>query len=62
LRFFGEKLKEKCDGSIKGRTCADGSTQQGKFSRSEAASPTISNDLLFLSIMIDAFERHDIST
>ena len=25
-------IKEKRDGTIKGRTCADGSTQQGKFS------------------------------
>jgi hypothetical protein len=55
-------IKEKRDGSLKGRTCADGSSQQGKFTRAETASPTIANDSLFLSIMIDAFERRNVAT
>jgi Reverse transcriptase (RNA-dependent DNA polymerase) len=54
-------IKEKRDGTIKGRTCADGSSQQGKFSKAETGSPTISNDALFLSIMIDAYERRDVA-
>ena len=36
-------IKEKRDGTIKGRTCADGSAQQGKFSKNETGSPTIAN-------------------
>jgi Reverse transcriptase (RNA-dependent DNA polymerase) len=55
-------IKEKRDGSLKGRTCADGSAQQGKFSKAETGSPTISNDALFLSVMIDAYENRDVAT
>jgi hypothetical protein len=55
-------IKEKRDGSIKGRTCADGSPQQGKYSKAETGSPTIANDALFLSMMIDAKEDRDVGT
>ena len=55
-------IKEKRDGTIKGRTCADGSTQQGKFSKLETGSPTLANDALFLSLMIDAHENRDVAT
>jgi hypothetical protein len=55
-------IKEKRDGSLKGRTCADGSKQHGKYSQAETGSPTISNDALFKSIMIDAYERRDVAT
>ena len=55
-------IKEKRDGSIKGRTCADGSKQQGKFSKAETGSPTIANDALYLSIMIDAYENRNVAT
>jgi hypothetical protein len=54
-------IKEKRDGTLKGRTCADGSSQQGQFSKAETGSPTIANDALFLSIMIDAFEGRDVA-
>ena len=37
-------LKEKRDGMTKGRMCADGSKQQGKFLQAETRSPTIAND------------------
>jgi hypothetical protein len=55
-------IKEKRDGTIKARTWADGSTQQGQFTKAETGSPTIANDALYLSIMIDAFERRDVAT
>jgi Reverse transcriptase (RNA-dependent DNA polymerase) len=55
-------IKEKRDGTIKGRTCADGSTQHGKFTKAETGSPTIANDALYLSVMIDAYERRDVAT
>jgi Reverse transcriptase (RNA-dependent DNA polymerase) len=55
-------IKEKRDGTIKGRTCADGSTQQGKFTHAETGSPTLSSDALFLTILADAFEDRDVGT
>jgi hypothetical protein len=55
-------IKEKRDGSIKGHTCADGSKQHGKYSKAETGSPTIANDALFLSIMIDASQNWDVAT
>ena len=55
-------IKEKRNGTIKGRTCADGSKQQGKFSKAETGSPTIANDALFVTVLVDAFERRDVAT
>ena len=34
-------LKEKRDDIIKGRACADGSTQRGKYTKAEVSSPTV---------------------
>jgi Reverse transcriptase (RNA-dependent DNA polymerase)/Zinc knuckle len=53
-------IKEKRDGKIKGRTCADGSSQRALYPREETASPTMSNEALFLSLMIDAKEHRDV--
>lgn len=55
-------IKEKRDGRIKGRTVADGSTQRGKYSKEDTGSPTISNDALFLTILVDAYENRDVAT
>jgi len=55
-------IKEKRDNSLKGRSCADGSTQRGKYPKEQTASPTISNDALMLSIMIDSLEERDVAT
>jgi Reverse transcriptase (RNA-dependent DNA polymerase) len=53
-------IKEKRDGKIKGRTCANGSTQRALYPREETASPTMSNEALFLSVLIDAKEKRDV--
>ena len=55
-------IKEKRCGKIKGRTVADGSQQRGRYEKSETTSPTISNDALFMSLMIDAKEKRDVAT
>jgi hypothetical protein len=55
-------ITEKRNGLLKGRTCADGSTQRPLYSKSETASPTIATDALLISILIDAYEGRDVAT
>ena len=55
-------IKEKRDGSLKGRTCADGRPQRDLYEKSETSSPTVSNEALMLSLMIDSFEGRDVAT
>ena len=54
------KLKQKKDGSIKGRGCADGSKQHPLSD--DTSSPTVSTKALFISCVIDAHEGRDIAT
>ena len=55
-------IKEKIDGKIKGRTCANGS-QQWKYLNEDKsiASTTLSVEGLFTSLLIDAIEIRDIA-
>ena len=55
-------IKEKRDGELKGRSCADGSAQRALYTKEQSASPTVSTDALMLSLMIDAKERRDVAT
>jgi hypothetical protein len=55
-------ITEKRNGFLKGRTCADGSTQRPFYSKLETASPTIATDALLISILIDAYEGRDVAT
>ena len=55
-------LKEKRDGRIKGRGCADGRTQKMWMSKDETSSPTASLAGLIMTCVIDAFERQDVAT
>jgi Reverse transcriptase (RNA-dependent DNA polymerase) len=55
-------IKEKRTGEIKGRTCADGGVQRSLFDKTETTSPTVANDSLMYSILIDAKERRDVAT
>ena len=55
-------IKEKRDGGLKGRTCANGRSQRGMYEKSETSSPTISSEALFISLMIDAHEKRDVAT
>ena len=52
-------IKEKRDGTIKGRTVADGRPQRSLYDKSETASPTVSSDALFATIVVDAKEGRD---
>jgi hypothetical protein len=55
-------IKEKLDGALKGRSCADGRPQRALYTKEQAASPTVSTDALMISLMIDAKERRDVAT
>ena len=55
-------IKEKRDGALKGRSCADGRPQRALYTKEESASPTVSTDALMFSLMIDAFEQRDVAT
>jgi len=49
-------LKEKHDGSIKVRGCADGYSQRDYMTKNETSSPTVSLEAMMLSCAIDAKE------
>jgi hypothetical protein len=52
-------LKEKRDGSLKGRTVAGGNKQRDYISKEDASSPTVATEAILLSCIIDAKEgRH----
>jgi hypothetical protein len=55
-------LKEKRDGRIKARACADGRKQRETTAQDEAASPTVSTDSVFLTCAIEAMEGRDVAT
>ena len=55
-------LKEKRDGKIKGRGCADGRPQRLYTSKVETSSPTASLAGIMLTCMIDAHEKRDVAT
>jgi hypothetical protein len=55
-------IKEKRCGKIKGRTVADGRSQRNKYANEDISSPTVSNDALMLTFLIDAFERREVVT
>ena len=55
-------IKRKRDGTLIGRTVADGSVQRALYDKVEAASPTVATDALLLSILIDAHEGRDVAT
>jgi len=55
-------LVEKRDGTIKGRTCADGSKQRAYVPKEEATSPTVMTESILLTAVIDAREKRDVLT
>ena len=55
-------IKEKRDGSIKGRSCANGSKQRKYLKEGESvASPTVSTEANISTLVIDAFEGRDVA-
>ena len=55
-------LKRKKCGKIKARGCADGRPQRKYIPKEDTALPTVSTEALFLSTMIDAYERRCVKT
>ena len=55
-------LKEKRDGLIKARGCADGRSQRLYTSKQDTAAPTVLQASLVISCVIDAFENRDVAT
>jgi hypothetical protein len=55
-------LTEKRDGTIKARTCANGSKQRSWMEREETASPTAQVESILLTAVIDAKEGRDVMT
>jgi hypothetical protein len=54
-------LKEKRDGSIKGRACADGKKQGEGSTKSDATSPTMALESVLITETIDAFEKREVA-
>ena len=55
-------IKWKHDGEIKGRTCADGMKQRKNMDGfTNVASPTVSVDAIFSTLMMDATEERDVA-
>ena len=56
-------IKEKYGGDLKRRTCADGSGQRKYLKQDETvASPTAGLEILFMTLLIDAYEERDVAT
>ena len=55
-------IKEKRDGTLKGRTCADGRKQRDWCTKHETSSPTVHTDSFMLVTAIEAKERRDVGT
>ena len=51
-------IKKKWDGTLKGRTCADGSRQRQYLRPDESvSSPTMSLEAFIVSLVMDAYEK-----
>ncbi len=55
-------LKEKKDGNIKARSCANGNPQREYIAKIEAAAPTVALEYVFITSFIDAKERRKVVT
>ena len=50
-------IKEKRDGTIKARGCADGRKQRNNHKNADATPPTVSTEAVLISALIDAYEK-----
>lgn len=55
-------LNEKRDGTVKARTCANGSTQRSYIGKEDATSPTVMLESIMLTATIDAKQGRDVMT
>jgi hypothetical protein len=53
-------LKEKCTGKIKGHACINGAPQRKYTPKEEAALPTVSTELTFITAAISAKEKRKV--
>lgn len=53
-------LKRKRSGQVKGRGCADGRKQRAYTDKDEATAPTVATEAVFLTAVVDAYERRDV--
>jgi hypothetical protein len=53
-------LTEKKDGQVKGRTCANGSTQRSYVNREDPTSPTAITEFIILTSVMEAKEGRDV--
>lgn len=49
------------DPNLKGRACGNGSKEKGKYSKAETYSPTVNQDALMMSLIVDALEQRDVA-
>jgi hypothetical protein len=54
-------LKEKCDGIVKGRTCADGWKQRKTAEPGAATPPTVSLEYVLVTSTIEAYEGREVA-
>ena len=54
-------IKEKCDGTIKARVCADGRKHCEKYNTTDAASPIFSTEAVLISPVINAYGEWDVA-
>jgi len=55
-------LKEKKNGTVKARSCANGSVQRSHVAKEEAASPTVALESVLVTAAIDARENREVLT
>ena len=53
-------LKEKRDGTIKGRACADGQKDKEGFQKKDATSTKVESELALITSEIDVHEKRDV--
>ena len=54
-------IKEKRCGKIKARACVDGRRQRRYINKEDVASPTIQQESLILSLIVDTREKRDVA-
>ena len=55
-------LREKRDGNVKARSCANGSVKRKHVAKEEAAAPTVAIESVFVTATIDAKEKQEVVT
>ncbi len=53
-------LRQKKNGEVKARSCANGNPQREHIAKEEAAAPTVTLELVFLTLKIDVKENREV--